>query len=247
MKKMILAAVVGAVCLACGGEGGLPDGPPSGGGPGTSGTPDIPGTPEPPRAENSLWPLTQGSSWTYRITNDPLRPGEYTKKVEVLGVMEIPGTHGAKAVAVKSTQPHLQELSWQLVVDGVVLRVREEDYASDGSLLRVTSWDPLTMKALHAVQTSGWTRDETVNESISDGAGNVVDTKVKDFNWSVQEAAVQVTTPKATFENAVKLRRLRADKAEYERVYWLVPGVGKVREEGERTEELIDFTIAPSP
>lgn len=243
MRKGWVAVVMGALMWACGGGGpGLPDdkGP-------DAKTPDTPALPdgggEQQEVNTSLWPLTQGSTWTYRI-DDPLL-GIFEKHVEVLGVMDIPGT-SAKAVAVKSTQPHLEELSWQIVHDGVVLRVREED-TKNGQLARVTTWDPLIMKSLDVAQAPGWSRTETVTETIFDGAGNVMDTKQKDFAWGVDEAGVSITTPAGTFEGAVKLRRLRSDKDNYDRSYWLVPGVGKVRETGERTEELIRYEIKAAP
>ena len=56
---------------------------------------------------------------------------------------------------------------------------------------------------------------------------------------------VTVTVPAGTFTNAIQVRRERTDKPDYLRRYWLVPGVGKVREEGERTEELSSYDIKP--
>lgn len=242
MRKAIWAALLGAMFWACGGGGGLPGGTPANDGGGGA---VIPPVTDPPASATSLWPLTQGSTWTYRIT-DPLVAVPFEKKVEVLGVMDVPGTNGAKAVAVRSTQAYIgrEELSWQLVIDGVVLRVREEDW-KDGQLVRVTTWDPLTMKSIDAAEATGWTRTETVNESITDGSGNVIDTKQKDFAWTVSATQVAVTTPKGSFDNSVKLQRLRPDKTGWERTYWLVAGIGKVREEGERTEELIDYDVKP--
>jgi hypothetical protein len=101
------------------------------------------------------------------------------------------------------------------------------------------------MKSLAAWQPPGWTRTATVLETVHDGQGNLVSEKEKEFAWTVDEVDVTITTAAGSWDNAVKIRRIRNDKENWERVYWLVPGVGKVFEEGERREELIRFEVVP--
>lgn len=241
MRRVSLAAVAvvsAALISGCGPEGGLP---PEAGLPSSEVTPTAP-VPENEvqEAAKSLWPLTAQSRWTYRIT-DPVR-GSFDKTVEVQGEQELPDMPGTMAVAVRSSQPHLEELSFQVVNGGIVFRVREQDMKA-GQVVRAMTWDPAVMKALSDAQPVGWTQTATVVEVERDAAGSVVKEKEKVFGWTVEAVDQEVTVPAGTFTNAIKLRRERADKDDWERFYWLVPGVGKVLEEGERREELVEYDV----
>jgi len=228
-----LWAIIGVVAFAVGcGEGGsLPDGknPP---GPGNTNT-QVTST------DQSLWPLSTGSVWEYRITDEV--DGVFEKKVEVVGPQNVPVTNEA-AVFVKSIQPHLEERSWQQTSKGIVVRLREEDYVG-GNRVRLTTWTPGTVKSIDAPQALNWTHQATVRELIVDGSGGVLEDRDKTFTWVVRAVNETVTVPAGTFTNAIKLERDRPDKTGKLRTYWLVPGVGKVREEGERTEELLRYDV----
>jgi hypothetical protein len=200
--------------------------------------PDVPPDTNQPAPFTSLWPLTRGSTWTYRIT-DPTR-GTFEKQVEVLGEQTVPETN-MKALAVRSTQPHLEELSWQLEMNGVVVRLREEDRKA-GTLARVTTWSPATVKAISREQSLGWTFTSDIRELTRLGDGSTED-KDKTYIWRVEAVNETVTTPAGTFTNAIRLKRARGDKENQERTYWLVPGIGKVKEDGERLEELVSHDI----
>ncbi|MDC0714969.1 hypothetical protein POL68_41355 [Stigmatella sp. ncwal1] len=241
MKRSVVAALVaGAWLVGCGGSGSLPIGandPP--GGPGVLPGDPVNPSPEEPNVRQSLWPLTTGSSWTYRIT-DPVR-GTFDKTVEVLGLENVPET-ATKATAMRSTQPHLEELSWQVELDnGMVVRLREED-RKGGALARVTTWSPATVKSLARPQALNWSTASTIREltRLDDGSQ---EEKERTYTWRVVAVNETVTVPAGTFTNALKVLRDRPDKDGKERIYWLVPGVGKVKEDGERLEELSSYTI----
>jgi hypothetical protein len=146
------------------------------------------------------------------------------------------------AIAVRSLQPHLEERSWQLQLEGgLVVRLREEDLKS-GELARVMTWSPATVKSLALTQQQGWTYDSATREVTRLGDGTVEE-KERTYVWSVLGVNETVTVPAGTFTNAIRVRRDRTDKEGKERIYWLVPGIGKVKEEGERLEELISHDI----
>jgi hypothetical protein len=243
MKRAVLAALAAAVWLVgCGGGGSLPPGDPS-----LPTTPELPGLPvdppvtkpDQPNAPLSLWPLTAGSVWTYRIT-DPMR-GTFDKQVEVLGPQQVPDTT-MTAIAVRSLQPHLEERSWQLELQsGMVVRLREEDLKS-GALARVMTWSPATVKSLSQERELGWSYDSTIREVTRLGDGTVEE-KERTYVWRVLAVNETVTVPAGTFTNAIKVQRDRPDKEGKERVYWLVPGIGKVKEDGERLEELVSHDV----
>lgn len=237
MKRAVLAALAAVVWLGgCGGSGSLPTGDnPT---PLDQELPDAPVKPS-PEAPVSLWPLTTGSTWTYRIT-DPLK-GIFDKTVEVLGPQPVPDTN-TTAILVRSVQPHLEEQSWQLELqNGTVVRLREEDLKA-GAVVRVTTWNPATVKSLAQEQQQGWSYSSTIRELTREDTG-LVDEKERTYVWRVLAVNETVTVPAGTFTNAIKVQRARPDKAGSERTYWLVPGVGKVKEDGERLEELVSHTI----
>ncbi len=242
MKRAVLGALTAMVWLVgCGGGGSLPPGP-DGQGPSN---PQLPGPPvqppvnPPPEAPQSLWPLTTGSSWTYRIT-DPLK-GVFDKAVEVLGPQTVPGTD-LTATLVRSVQPHLEERSWQMELqNGMVVRLREEDLKA-GAVVRVTTWSPATVKSLAQAQQEGWTYESTIRELTRQDDGTVEE-KDRTYVWRVLAVNETVSVPAGTFTNAIKVQRDRPDKEGKERFYWLVPGVGKVKEDGERLEELVSHDV----
>jgi hypothetical protein len=214
---------------------------------GTVDLPDIPVTQNPNEGKTetppSLWPLTKGSTWRYRIT-DPKYGGTFEKQVEVLGTQTVPETT-MTATAVRSTQPFLklEELSWQVDLNGVVVRLREEDRES-GTLARVMTWSPATVKGLAREQPVAWRFESKITEATRYLTGTKEDeTKEKIYVWTVEAVNETVTTPAGTFTNAIRLKRTRSDKESKDRTYWLVPGIGKVKEDGERQEVLLSYDV----
>jgi hypothetical protein len=263
-KLAVLFAACGSL-VACGGGGSLPTGSDPGA-PTTNpdGTVDLPGNPvdpntggggtkpDQPAEYTSSWPLTQGSTWTYRI-DDPTH-GVFNKVVTIHGAETVPGTT-MTGIKVHSRQDRsattgmiYEENSWQLeLTNGQVVRLREEDI-TDGSLVKVVTWSPAMMKSLASAPASvPWEHQDRVRELITYSAGGT-EGKEPVYVWKVLEKDVTVTTPAGTFTNAIKVQRDKLNKSgevkeEKQRTYWLVPGVGKVREEGERLEELTSYDV----
>lgn len=182
-----------------------------------------------------LAPLATGTRWTYRIT-DPLK-GVFEKQVEVVGPAAIPDST-ATAVVVRDTEPTNEETGWLDVRSGFLVRHREEDRKA-GILVRVTTWDPYAPKWLAVVPRAGYTArlQATEHEWHPDG---IVSTKQPVYAFTVVATDVSVTVPAGTY-TCVQVERTRLDKVDPKRTYWLAPGVGKVREESDRIEELTSF------
>jgi len=64
----------------------------------------------------------------------------------------------------------------------------------------------------------------------------------KEYTWQVVEVDVPMTVAGQAVK-AIKIHRSRDDKTGKDKTYWLVPGIGKVHEEGERTEHLIEYEV----
>jgi hypothetical protein len=148
-----------------------------------------------------------------------------------------------KATAVRSTQPHQVELSWQIIdVNGLVVRLREEDH-EENTLKKVTTWNPATVKSISREQPLGWSYTSDILEVEKHLDDGEVKDQDKTYVWRVEAVNETVTTPAGTFTNALRVKRKRGDKLGDERTYWLVPGIGKVKETGERLEELVSYDV----
>ena len=269
-RRWVAALAAGWVLVACGGGGSLPPGPgdqtqdppmtnPDGsidlpGDPVPPGD-DPPGNPgeDPPAKPATPWPLTTGSSWVYDIDDGP--NGKYRKYVTVVGEQEVPDTQGKmKGMLVHSRQDRTlsgvvyEEYSWQVeLTNGLVVRLREEDH-KDGDRVRTTTWSPATVKSLARVPESlPWSYQSAVQELTVLGDGSKENTDPT-YNWRVVEKGLTVTVKAGTFTDVIKVQRdklndrgeVKEDKVKY---YWLAPGVGKIREEGERIEELVHYDV----
>jgi len=208
-------AALAALAAACGGAS-LPSGN------GLSGEP-------------VLAPLAAGARWTYRIT-DPVS-GVFEKDVVALGRAAIPDT-SATAMVTRDTEPTNEETAWVEVKDGFLVRVREED-RKGGVLVRVTTWDPPAPKELAVLAARGFTTQITATEREWHPDGSV-STKNPIYQFTVLATDVALTVPAGTF-SCLQLERRRLDKTDVVKTYWLAPGVGKVKEEGDRTEELAQY------
>ncbi len=264
-RRWVAALAAGWMLVACGGnslppgdtqdppENVLPGDPVDPGGPPDDGGNDN-GDDEEPAASTSLWPLTAGSTWVYQITGDRTH-GDFRKTVTVVGPREVPEMQPAMtAVLVHSRQDRTatgsvyEEYSYQVeLTNGLVVRLREEDH-KDGDKVRTTTWAPATVKSLSRIPESlPWSNRNGVQELTVLGDGSEEESDPT-YEWRVLETGLTVTTPAGTFTNVIKVQRdklndrgeVKVDKVRY---YWLAPGVGKIREEGERTEELISYDI----
>ncbi|WP_164017342.1 hypothetical protein [Pyxidicoccus trucidator] len=263
-RSWVAALAAGWVLVACGGGGSLPPGDgqqsPIGN---PDGSIDLPGDAVDPDDQNpddqdtgdetSLWPMTTGSRWVYDI-KDPVH-GEFQKTVTVLGPREVPETQGKMtAVLMHSRQDRslsgvvYEEYSWQLeLTNGLVVRLREEDH-KDGDRVRTTTWSPATVKSMARVpETLPWSYQSAVLEQTVLGDGTKEDSDPT-YNWRVVEKGLTLQTKAGTFTDVIKVQRDKLNdagevKQDKVRIYWLAPGVGKIREEGERIEELSSYDV----
>lgn len=267
-RRWMAALAAGWVLVACGGGGSLPPGPGDTQDPpmqNPDGSINLPGDPvtpgEPPKdgedpvvKPTTLWPLTAGSMWVYDI-DEGAQGGRFRKYVKVVGEQEVPDTQGKmKGMLVHSRQDRTlsgvvyEEYSWQMeLTNGLVVRLREDDH-KDGTRVRTTTWSPATVKSLARIpETLPWTHQSAVLELTVLGDGSRENTDPT-YNWRVVEKGLTLTVKAGTFTDVIKVQRDKVnDKGEVKpdkvRYYWLAPGVGKIREEGERTEELVQYDV----
>lgn len=189
-------------------------------------------------------PWKEGNTWTYRVTHN----GEVSTKVNTILAEEKVGGSGPHAdeLAFKAVtrKGNLDEvISWQAVSgDGVVVRYREQTFNEAGELEQEKHWAPHKVhfdgSLDHTAAGASWLEsyDET---SISPGAAP--ETLEARDRWTVDSPEEEVTVPAGTFRAVVVIKASGSTL----KTYWYVRGVGKVKETGGQTEELVDYQVEP--
>jgi hypothetical protein len=196
-----------------------------------------------PDASKALLPWAEGNTWTYRVTNN----GEVTMKVVTIGPEEEVGGNGpnkdkrANKVTTKKGASD-ETVSWQALVGERVVRYRELSYgATSGTVKLEEHWVPHKIHvdgaAEHRVVGAQWS-EQYQETKTQDGLAPV--TADAEDQWLV-DGEQDITVPFGTF-HALVLRKTGDTSVKN---YWYVPGVGKVKETGGQTEELVSFEIAP--
>lgn len=260
-KRMLMVALCGA--FACGG-----DDPPAWLGPdaavpldasapldaageptgrvGDAGVPKVDSTladASAPAKTPTLLPWAEGNSWTYRVTGD----GEQSTKVTTVGALEPIGVGpNAQKLAHKviTRKGAMDEtISWQAVEGERVLRYREQSFSkATGALQLDEHWQPGKLRvdwsAAHTAAGASWV--ETYSETKLP-VDDVASTATATDTWMVDAVNQPVTVPAGTFTAIVLIKAGEASL----KTYWFVPGVGKVKETGGQTEELVSYQVAP--
>jgi hypothetical protein len=75
---------------------------------------------------------------------------------------------------------------------------------------------------------------------VTTDSANVMTTIAKDETWTVEATAESVTVPAGTF-TAMRLHKVTSGAAD--KMFWFAAGVGKIKETGDQTEELVSYTL----
>jgi hypothetical protein len=192
-----------------------------------------------------LLPWAVGNNWTYRVTGS----GAVTQKITTIQAEEVVGGSGPHAddMAFKVETSKMdgtdKALSWQLDVNGKVERYREQSFsASSGALTLDEYWDPYKLHidgtAEHTAANATWL--EVYNETKVPVTGSSTTSEEHD-RWAVDQADASVTVPAGTFDHAIVITKAGGSDL---KTYWYVRGVGKIKETGGQTEELVSYTVA---
>jgi hypothetical protein len=191
-----------------------------------------------------ILPFKQGNTWTYKVTGD----GEVSQKVTTIGAAEAVGGTGPhatetalKVVTKKGVSD--QTISWQAVVGDRVVRYREQAFhEGSGELEEEEHWDPAKLhidgSAAHTAQDASWL--ESYQETKLP-VGEAASTETARDRWTVDAIDQVITVPAGTFKAIVFIKAGGSTL----KTYWYVPGVGKVKETGGQTEELVSYKVVP--
>jgi len=195
------------------------------------------------RPSGALLPWKVGNKWTYKVT----QAGEITQKVTTIEALEPVGGTGPNAAkmankVVTKKGPTDQTISWQALDGDKVVRYREQSFGAMTGLLELEEhWDPYKLHidgtAGHMVSQVTWI--ESYQETKLHTGGQAATAPAMDA-WKVVSECEIVQVLDNTW-NALKVTKFGGDL----KTYWYVPGVGKVKETGGQTEELVKYEAAP--
>lgn len=203
---------------------------------------------------NEYLPLEVGNTWRYRVTDDN---GNSIDKTTVVLEEQLVGGSGpnkdtmaffVRTTKTGSTTEDKTE-SWQGTIEVAegqyaTVRYREISYhAMDGTKELEEHWNPYKYRAdnFH-VAGDEWTQTYTETKLYEDPAKvDEIDGDRYDV-WTVQSDEASITVPAGAFV-ARQFMRQATDPSDPSKVYWFVPGIGKVQETGSQTEMLVDCEI----
>jgi hypothetical protein len=189
-----------------------------------------------------LLPMKVGASWTYRIT-DP-STGATGNKMSTVEVSEDVGGAKAGTIAMRVRTEKLDgvTVSWQEDVGTGIIRHREQAFDLGENLLLEETYSPHKLRidetTNHLSSGASWT--ETYEETVTDANGTR--TVSKSESWTVEAVDESITVPAGTF-TTVRLRKVGSGLGASDKTYWFAPGVGKIKETGGQTEELMAYQI----
>ena len=184
-------------------------------------------------------PLVVGAKWTYRVTDT--KTGDVEDKANTVEALEAaPGHADLMAFRVRTEKLDGATLSWQVVEDGRVERLREENYDLHGFKLREETYSPskLRLDETGPRLVAGATWTETFTEYGTDFPLNTPTTLQKRMTWTVEAVGEAIEAGGQSY-STVRLRK-SGEEGQADKTYWFARGVGKVREEGKgQHEELL--------
>ncbi len=191
-----------------------------------------------------LLPWATGNSWTYQVT----QAGEISTKVTTLGDEEPVGGSGpnSEALALKVVTTKAsgadETVSWQALQGDKVLRYREQSFSASTDELELEEhWDPYKLhvdwSAEHTALDATWLEEY---EETKLPVGQTVVTESRHDRWVVIAVGEEVVVPAGTFSDTVVLQKLGGSTT---KTYWYARGVGKLKETGDQTEELVEYEL----
>ena len=193
-----------------------------------------------------LLPWQTGNTWTYQVTAG----ADVSLKVTTVGAEEPIGGNGPhkdelalKVVTTKRGGAD-ETVSWQKSDGKRVLRYREQAFmASTGALELEEYWDPYKLHidwtAEHTTAEASWLEEY---EETKLPVGDTPRTSTNFDRWVVRAVGEPVSVPAGTFSDTVVLEKIGGNTL---KTYWYARGVGKVKETGGQTEELVDYEVKP--
>lgn len=182
--------------------------------------------------EESIFPVVPGMKWTYRVTSGS---GEVTDKVQtVTGTVSY---EGRDAFRFETARAGLRDaVSIQAIDNDRVVRLEEWNY-DNNVLSERDKYIPLDTRVDRSKTKSGDTYQDQHDKELLDADGNLLVKKRVIYNFFVEAENELVEVPAGRLA-CVRVRRDEVGK-DSNKTYWFARGIGKVKELGGQTEELV--------
>jgi hypothetical protein len=198
-------------------------------------------------------PLSLGNSWTFVVSDDhgdpPIEKTQTVLRRERVGLGPNADVDAFFVVTSKVGDESADKTeSWQGVVADPasaalrVVRYREVSYDKATGLAEMDEyWDRYRLRVddFHVAAMEPWTEKYTESKLPSEGEPEFDVARTETF--SVASDDELVTVPAGTFHAVVLVRH--AEDPDDDKRYWFAKGVGKVKERGGKTEELVDCVV----
>jgi hypothetical protein len=260
----------GGSAAPTGGAGGGGPGPTGG----TSGG-DGSDAAAPPAMSGPYFPVKVGNSWTYQVTltGSTMPPSFKMVTIEAMEPVGGTGPNSTKVafrhntcksaltidgckMASSATNKLDKTLGWWGVVTGPTgntgVNYREQGFKPSNLVTPVdeTTWDPYRLRidevAAHVV--NGAKYAETFREIKQAANGGPMSSTMQTINWVVDgvDQVVTVMPPSGAakvYSGCLKVSHSLGTSGA--KSFWYCRGIGKVKEVGTQTEELVDYKLAP--
>jgi hypothetical protein len=204
----------------------------------------------------ALLPLQTDNSWTYRVSDnisDPTTKTTTVGPVTKIGGGPTPDAMAYEVTTRKGTNMMDKTVSYQAPSADdpqIIVRFRELSYGAMTQMLELEEyWIPhrLHVDGSAAHSKTGITYPNVYDEVKIPAGFAAMDPEHRQDSWQVVDGDTSVTVAagtadEKTYEHAVHLKKTAGTDSAKE--YWYLRGVGKVKEVGSQTEELIDYHVA---
>lgn len=193
-----------------------------------------------------ILPWKVGNSWTYQVTDST----GVSDKVTTIGDMQQVGGSGphkddmAYEVTTLKSDGTDKTVSYQIDDGDKVIRWRELSYAGNSDTVNLEEhWDPYKLHidgtADHTKAEATWL--ESYSETKLPAMGSSTTTDQRD-RWTLDQQDATITVPAGTFQHALVFTKAGGGDL---KTYWYVRGIGKIKETGGQTEELVSYQVTP--
>jgi len=176
-------------------------------------------------------PVAVGNRWTYRVISS-----SNVESSKVQTITEEIAVDGEAAFVFETERANDRGTrSVQRLVDNKLIRLSEETLKA-GTVTARYNFSPVGLRVDGNQISTGDIYMDTHDKQEIDAQEQVIATEAKVHTFEIESEKELVTVPAGEFE-AVRVRRDRDGGSS--KTYWYVPGLGKVKEIGGQTEELV--------
>ena len=178
-------------------------------------------------------PIAVGNSWTYRVVS-----GSNVESTKVQTIIEEIVVDGEAAYVFETVRANDKGTrSIQRLVDNRLIRLSEETL-SDNLVSGRFNFVPPGLRIDGNFQQTGETYQDTHDKQKVDANGEILETETRAQTFEIESGNELISVPAGEF-NAIRVRRTRSQGTT--KTYWFVEGLGKIKELGGQSEELVKF------